>query len=174
MRVIEMTMERCRNEKAGKREIPEKTRRPTASSGTIPTCENPVNQQEIEPALGSQSGDNPVWTNLRSQSADRYATTREQPQFRAYICSLVKRTGFDSLRGRSRIIACGIRAWPCRWSASFLGDILFPQPFHSSAVTYSSHFPLISYQDLDVKRRPDISTPLHWDKYFAQTNKPAP
>ncbi|KAJ8876779.1 hypothetical protein PR048_021226 [Dryococelus australis] len=34
-----------------KREIPEKTRRPTASSGTIHTCENPgVTQLRIEPA----------------------------------------------------------------------------------------------------------------------------
>ncbi|KAJ8895189.1 hypothetical protein PR048_000514 [Dryococelus australis] len=33
----------------GKREIPEKTRRPTASSGTIPTCENPVTRQGVEP-----------------------------------------------------------------------------------------------------------------------------
>ncbi|KAJ8880740.1 hypothetical protein PR048_017210 [Dryococelus australis] len=31
------------------REIPEKTRRPTASSGTIPTCENPVTRSGIEP-----------------------------------------------------------------------------------------------------------------------------
>ncbi|KAJ8872131.1 hypothetical protein PR048_025733 [Dryococelus australis] len=30
------------------REIPEKTRRPTASSGTIPTCENPVAWPDIE------------------------------------------------------------------------------------------------------------------------------
>ncbi|KAJ8894238.1 hypothetical protein PR048_006850 [Dryococelus australis] len=34
----------------GKRDIPEKTRRPAASSGTIPTCRNPgVTQPEIEP-----------------------------------------------------------------------------------------------------------------------------
>ncbi|KAJ8867792.1 hypothetical protein PR048_031597 [Dryococelus australis] len=33
----------------GKREIPEKTRRPTVSSGAIPTCENPVSRPEIEP-----------------------------------------------------------------------------------------------------------------------------
>ncbi|KAJ8869789.1 hypothetical protein PR048_028797 [Dryococelus australis] len=42
MKVIEVNMERRRNEGGGKREIPEKTRRPTASSGTISTCENPV------------------------------------------------------------------------------------------------------------------------------------
>ncbi|KAJ8866843.1 hypothetical protein PR048_032704 [Dryococelus australis] len=33
----------------GKWEIPEKTRRPTASSGTIPTCVNPVTRPGIEP-----------------------------------------------------------------------------------------------------------------------------
>ncbi|KAJ8878096.1 hypothetical protein PR048_022563 [Dryococelus australis] len=33
----------------GKREIPEKTRLPTASSGKIPTCENPVTRPGIEP-----------------------------------------------------------------------------------------------------------------------------
>ncbi|KAJ8880057.1 hypothetical protein PR048_020680 [Dryococelus australis] len=33
----------------GKWEIPEKTRRPTTSSGTIPTCENPVTQPGIKP-----------------------------------------------------------------------------------------------------------------------------
>ncbi|KAJ8880932.1 hypothetical protein PR048_017405 [Dryococelus australis] len=41
MRVIQMSMEQSRNERVGKREIPEKTRRPTASYGTIPTCESP-------------------------------------------------------------------------------------------------------------------------------------
>ncbi|KAJ8875180.1 hypothetical protein PR048_023075 [Dryococelus australis] len=39
--VIKVSIEQCRNERVVKREIPEKTRRPTASSGTIPTCENP-------------------------------------------------------------------------------------------------------------------------------------
>ncbi|KAJ8877108.1 hypothetical protein PR048_021560 [Dryococelus australis] len=50
-RVIEVNVERRRNRGAGEREIPEKTRRPTASSGTIPTCENPVTRPGIE--LGS-------------------------------------------------------------------------------------------------------------------------
>ncbi|KAJ8880032.1 hypothetical protein PR048_020654 [Dryococelus australis] len=35
--------------RGGKGEIPEKTRRPTASSGSIPTCENPVTRPRIEP-----------------------------------------------------------------------------------------------------------------------------
>ncbi|KAJ8870037.1 hypothetical protein PR048_029048 [Dryococelus australis] len=41
----------------GKREIPEKTRRPTASSGTIPTCENPVTRPGIEPGFASVGGE---------------------------------------------------------------------------------------------------------------------
>ncbi|KAJ8879277.1 hypothetical protein PR048_019884 [Dryococelus australis] len=41
MGAIEMSMEQRRNEGRGKREVPEETRRSTASSGTIPTCENP-------------------------------------------------------------------------------------------------------------------------------------
>ncbi|KAJ8865748.1 hypothetical protein PR048_033269 [Dryococelus australis] len=50
MRVIEVNMEKRRNEGGGgKREIPEKTRRPTASSGTISNFENPVAQPGIEP-----------------------------------------------------------------------------------------------------------------------------
>ncbi|KAJ8866269.1 hypothetical protein PR048_032112 [Dryococelus australis] len=39
----------ARMRRRGKREIPEKTRRPTASSGTIPTCESPVTRPGIEP-----------------------------------------------------------------------------------------------------------------------------
>ncbi|KAJ8898117.1 hypothetical protein PR048_003477 [Dryococelus australis] len=34
-------MKQCWNARAGERDIPEKTRRPAASSGTIPICENP-------------------------------------------------------------------------------------------------------------------------------------
>ncbi|KAJ8867373.1 hypothetical protein PR048_031174 [Dryococelus australis] len=39
----------ARRQGGEKREIPEKTRRPTASSGTIPTCGNPVTRPGIEP-----------------------------------------------------------------------------------------------------------------------------
>ncbi|KAJ8867860.1 hypothetical protein PR048_031665 [Dryococelus australis] len=40
MRVIEVSAEQRRNERAGETDDPEKSRRPTASSGTIPTSEN--------------------------------------------------------------------------------------------------------------------------------------
>ncbi|KAJ8878390.1 hypothetical protein PR048_018968 [Dryococelus australis] len=41
MGVIEVNMKRRRKKGRGKREFPEKTRRPTVSSGTISTCEDP-------------------------------------------------------------------------------------------------------------------------------------
>ncbi|KAJ8885721.1 hypothetical protein PR048_011919 [Dryococelus australis] len=49
MGVIEVSMEKRQNKRVGKREIPEKTRRPTALSCTIPTCESPVTRPGIEP-----------------------------------------------------------------------------------------------------------------------------
>ncbi|KAJ8878415.1 hypothetical protein PR048_018993 [Dryococelus australis] len=55
MRVIEVNMEQRRNKGAGEMgDSREKTRLPTASSGTIPTCENPVTRPGIEP-------DSPWW-----------------------------------------------------------------------------------------------------------------
>ncbi|KAJ8880585.1 hypothetical protein PR048_017055 [Dryococelus australis] len=64
--------------------IPEKTRRPTASSGTIPTCENPVSRPGTEPGdvmdtiagyLGDQSGavrpvPRAIKTSFRSRVGD--------------------------------------------------------------------------------------------------------
>ncbi|KAJ8880305.1 hypothetical protein PR048_016771 [Dryococelus australis] len=52
MRVTEVNVERRRNEGAGETGEPRekiKTRRPTASSGTIPTCESPATRPGIEP-----------------------------------------------------------------------------------------------------------------------------
>ncbi|KAJ8868337.1 hypothetical protein PR048_029853 [Dryococelus australis] len=50
MRRIEVNMERRRNERAGVNgRFPRKTRRPTASSGTIPTCKSSVTRPGIEP-----------------------------------------------------------------------------------------------------------------------------
>ncbi|KAJ8881241.1 hypothetical protein PR048_017717 [Dryococelus australis] len=49
MRIIEDNIERRQNEGVGETGDPEKTRRPTASSGPISTCENMVNRPGIEP-----------------------------------------------------------------------------------------------------------------------------
>ncbi|KAJ8882999.1 hypothetical protein PR048_014838 [Dryococelus australis] len=47
--VLCVSWDRVGIQRRGKREIPKKTRRPAASSGTIPTCGNPVTRQGIEP-----------------------------------------------------------------------------------------------------------------------------
>ncbi|KAJ8878568.1 hypothetical protein PR048_019146 [Dryococelus australis] len=56
MRVIEASMEQRWNEWARETGEPEKTRRPAASSGTIPTCKNLMTQQGLNPVcLGGRS-----------------------------------------------------------------------------------------------------------------------
>ncbi|KAJ8890947.1 hypothetical protein PR048_010456 [Dryococelus australis] len=58
-----VSMEQRRNKRAGgKRKIPEKSRRPTTSSGTIPTCKNP---EVIRP--GTEPG--PPWWDVSSLTA---------------------------------------------------------------------------------------------------------
>ncbi|KAJ8891033.1 hypothetical protein PR048_010542 [Dryococelus australis] len=37
--------------------------------------------------------------------------------------------------------ACGNRAGRCHWSGGFLGDLLFPPPFHSGSAPYSPQSP---------------------------------
>ncbi|KAJ8874167.1 hypothetical protein PR048_025009 [Dryococelus australis] len=55
------------------------------------------------------------------------------------------------------------RTWGlCRWLAGFLGDLPFTPTFHYGAASYSPQFILIGSQDLDVKSRPNLSTPLNY------------
>ncbi|KAJ8868787.1 hypothetical protein PR048_030327 [Dryococelus australis] len=62
----------------------------------------------------------------------------------------LRRTGFDSGRGHSRILACGNRAGRRHLSAGFLGVLPFPPPFHSGIAPYSPHFTLVGSYDLDL------------------------
>ncbi|KAJ8890733.1 hypothetical protein PR048_010242 [Dryococelus australis] len=77
----------------GKREIPEKTRRPTISSGTIQTCENPVTQPGIE------SG-SPWWEKLGLGCLQNTAT-RAKPyvpfRFRLRPMLILTSTGVKTL-----------------------------------------------------------------------------
>ncbi|KAJ8881045.1 hypothetical protein PR048_017518 [Dryococelus australis] len=52
-----------------KREIPEKTRRPTASAGTIPTCENPLTRPgtELDSPWWGWKKIQKVWAALNSK-----------------------------------------------------------------------------------------------------------
>ncbi|KAJ8877621.1 hypothetical protein PR048_022076 [Dryococelus australis] len=67
----------------GKREIPEKIRQPAASSGTIPTCENPgVNRPGIEPG-------SPRWEASRSTAHPMRPT--DNPDYKRTSCSMQSR-----------------------------------------------------------------------------------
>ncbi|KAJ8882027.1 hypothetical protein PR048_018515 [Dryococelus australis] len=77
------------------------------------------------------------------------ATTRLPP----------RRSGVDFQRGHSLIFACGNRTRRFLWPAGFLGVFSFPSTFHSGVAPYSPLFANIGSQDLEVKSRPDLSTP---------------
>ncbi|KAJ8865954.1 hypothetical protein PR048_033478 [Dryococelus australis] len=49
----------------------------------------------------------------------------------------------------------------CSWLTDFLGDLPFPPPLQSDTAQYTPPVTLIGSQDLDVKSRPNHSTPLH-------------
>ncbi|KAJ8880637.1 hypothetical protein PR048_017107 [Dryococelus australis] len=76
----------------GKREIPEKTRRPTVSSGMIHTCENPVTRLGIEPV--PSSGD------------DGRATPRDPRRLPVYLTTMMgnrELTGGKDVRVHNRL-----------------------------------------------------------------------
>ncbi|KAJ8877531.1 hypothetical protein PR048_021986 [Dryococelus australis] len=89
-----------------KTEIPERTRRPTASSGTIPPLrKSRVARPGIEPGSPCDRGLNGIVSTLRGTAVVYWVTTRLP----------TRRTGCDSRRGRFRIFASGNRniPYPC-------------------------------------------------------------
>ncbi|KAJ8875285.1 hypothetical protein PR048_023180 [Dryococelus australis] len=129
----------------GKREIPERTHRPAASSATIPTCED--------------SGEDPAGNRTRFAQVVESSLTTTPPRTRLWFvssqlsCQLenvaerlacsppTKPIRVQSPAGSLRIFARGNRAGRCRWSAGFLGDLPFPPAFHSGAATNSPQSP---------------------------------
>ncbi|KAJ8880350.1 hypothetical protein PR048_016817 [Dryococelus australis] len=131
----------------GRGEIPNKTHRPTASSGTIPSCKNPgVTRPRTEP--GSH-----LWeaSRLTAHSATVAPNLAWLQWFVAdYLPS--RRTGFDSQRSdpgfRTR------KTWRnLPLAGGFLGVLPFPSPLQSDALPSSSHFTFTGTQNLAVKRR---------------------
>ncbi|KAJ8891082.1 hypothetical protein PR048_010591 [Dryococelus australis] len=62
------------------------------------------------------------------------------------------------------------------WSVGFLGDLPSPQPMHSGASPFSTHFNLVGFQDNVVKGSPNLSTQLismrslkYKNEYFANS-----
>ncbi|KAJ8877396.1 hypothetical protein PR048_021850 [Dryococelus australis] len=119
-----------------------------ASSGTIPTCENPVTRQGIEP-----------WWEAS----------------RAYKCILSKALNsahftanglwFDSWRRRSRIFACGIREGHATGRRVFSVISRFPLAPDSALLHYSPRFTFIVSQDLGLEPH-KFSLFTHSPKYF--------
>ncbi|KAJ8870017.1 hypothetical protein PR048_029028 [Dryococelus australis] len=145
----------------GKREIPEKTRRPAASTGMIPICLfleffTAIN---IFRCSGITGSDDPT--------RDRRSFGGDQQYFSPFGATVVERlacspptkaTRVQSPAGPLRIFACGNRAGRCRWSAGFLGDPPFPPALSFRRCPIFISITLIGSQDLDVKSRPNLFT----------------
>ncbi|KAJ8871327.1 hypothetical protein PR048_027644 [Dryococelus australis] len=108
-------MELPRNERArGKREIPEKTRRPTASSGTIPTCEDPG---AIRPGIELGS----IWWETIRLTAQVFAESLIEAHYRRQDCTPVQcfaRSGDERVDAHasvapSALVLLGLRRAKC-------------------------------------------------------------
>ncbi|KAJ8897074.1 hypothetical protein PR048_002420 [Dryococelus australis] len=102
-------------------------------------------------------------SRLRSEGAIRATLTREperpidstrQTLNWLELFPLLKRTGFDSRWGNSRIITGKKRAKRCRWPVGFLGDLPF-SPAPAFRFLFIPHFAKIGSQYL--KSRPTLS-----------------
>ncbi|KAJ8883779.1 hypothetical protein PR048_015633 [Dryococelus australis] len=72
-----------------------------------------------------------------------------------------KRTGFNPRRVTTGFSHEEIVPVDCRWSAGFLGDLLFSPHFHSGAAPYSPQSSSSAFKNLAVKSHPNIFTHTH-------------
>ncbi|KAJ8873352.1 hypothetical protein PR048_026986 [Dryococelus australis] len=94
IRVTEASMEQRGNEMVGKREIPEKTRRPMASYGTIPTCENPEPNTPNGMIPVIDEVDRSRWlrpTNLRVPTLNCFSTNTPSENGAVWLLGYIKR-----------------------------------------------------------------------------------
>ncbi|KAJ8868069.1 hypothetical protein PR048_031878 [Dryococelus australis] len=133
--------ERHRNEGEGKRETPEKTRRPMASSGTIPTCDDPEwPGRGLSLVLIVHS-----WLRaiLAATVAERLAYSPPTKAIRVQSSALSLRFSHEGIVPED---AFG------RWV--FLGDLPFPHPFIPALL----HIHLNHPHRLSRPRRPNLFT----------------
>ncbi|KAJ8898301.1 hypothetical protein PR048_003661 [Dryococelus australis] len=109
----------------------------------------------------------PLETLVEMFQSSKYTRRKADLPFGPRWCShqtthrSLRRTWFSSHRGCSWIFTHWYHAGRCRWSVGFLAIAPFPLPVHSSAAPFSPHFILMCCRDLDIKSRPNLSTPLH-------------
>ncbi|KAJ8891135.1 hypothetical protein PR048_010649 [Dryococelus australis] len=173
-------MEQRRNAKAWTRDILEKTRRAAASSGTIPTCENPEWHSEQAKRLSldrqhtrSVAPDFRKWETcltLRSAAEFRRVTGAETPAARLRIseAAVVKWSHYSPPTYTNRAsIPGGVAPGLSRarivpdddaGSGGFSRGSPVPPPLYSGAAPYTPHFTLVGSQHLDVKGHPNFST----------------
>ncbi|KAJ8876780.1 hypothetical protein PR048_021227 [Dryococelus australis] len=162
MMVIEVDVEQRRNERAGKREIPEKTHRSTASSGTIPTCENPElqfkalhrNVVEATISLAGSAQEETVFVPRTPLILNDFPFEFKRLQFPLKVCysMTINKSQGQTLKfaNRARFPDGPIpdfRKWePCRFMSLVggfsRGSPVFP-PLHPGAAPYSPHVILI-------------------------------
>ncbi|KAJ8875096.1 hypothetical protein PR048_022987 [Dryococelus australis] len=123
-------VKRCEYETAsewkgeGKREIPEKTRRPAASSGTIPTCKNPeVTRPGIE--TGSPGWETSALTAHPPRPLEQRFVTAQLTRS-LYSMFTLRSLGDDTLPWRGEVIkvAAWLRVFVCPRPGSDKGDRL--------------------------------------------------
>ncbi|KAJ8891927.1 hypothetical protein PR048_004486 [Dryococelus australis] len=185
MRVIEASMKQRRNERAGETGDP---RENPPTNCTIPTCENPVTRpgsvpgspwwEAQPPRPPSRSSGEKAGVGFDLSSRDSELDNLSGPQVaqnalrpegyvtfsNSFLCmqewpdylppNKSNRVRFPA-RSQVRIVpddAAGRRV--------FSGKSCFPPPLHSDNAPYSPRFTFIGSQDLDVKSRPNFSTPL--------------
>ncbi|KAJ8897441.1 hypothetical protein PR048_002787 [Dryococelus australis] len=123
----------------GKREIPEKTRRPAASSGTIPTCENPWNDPRPV-CLGERERERARRTLLLTSpgaTAGRYARRVVWPSRDELVVSrrrrLARSPPTKANRAQSSAGSPDFRKWESCRTMPLVGGFLaishFPRPF---------------------------------------------
>ncbi|KAJ8867800.1 hypothetical protein PR048_031605 [Dryococelus australis] len=163
LRVTEASMERRRNDGAGeKREVPEKTRRPVASSefGRLLTWTSSEPSRVIEARMEQH------WNEGAGENGD----PRENPQTdgivplapNACAVSLLASSrgepGFNPRPSPSRIFTCGNRAERCPRLTDFLGNLPFPPALSFWRCPILSSTTLIGSQDLAVTSLPNLFT----------------
>ncbi|KAJ8869020.1 hypothetical protein PR048_030566 [Dryococelus australis] len=115
-------------------EIPEKTRRPTVSSGTITTFENPVTRRCSPPALPGGEHANHSANAARQSRGDVVARL---------LASHLGELGSNPGGIAPGLFARGSRVERRRWSAGFLGGLLFSRPLRSNAAPHLPYFTFI-------------------------------
>ncbi|KAJ8877608.1 hypothetical protein PR048_022063 [Dryococelus australis] len=161
MRVFEMSMEQCRNERAEETGDPRENQRTNGivrHDSHTRKSESPLELPAIIPItviLGN--GGKPRQKQRRACSyfaadADRHALQLVlTPTYagrghwfksrRLAYSPPTKAIRVQSPAGSVRILECGSRAGRCRWSVGFRGELLYPPPFHFSAAPYSPQSP---------------------------------